>query len=519
MKEGRPRYLLLLVLAIVALAYLQLPLLNYNSCIGADIYGDIYGITYNADLLNQGLLPYRQSLEYKMPGAFFIFAWVFELLGRSLTGVWLLYIIWQAAIILVTYLIALRFLNGAFAFLAAFIQIIFSLNYSLGGFLNINYSFWMMLPYLLAFYFFVRAQERQGAVLFFLSGVMLGLSLLIKRAAVLNLLCFLLYFSFGGGSKQPLKPLVALILGALTSFIPLVAFYTLRAGTPELFNGIFNSPWGIAAQRYLASGLAGWKMRLIGLGAQRAGYLLFFLLLSALLFWRLKARPRLLLIWFFCSHLYLASLRFYAHYFIQSLPAISILAALTIQSAWGANRKAKQGLVIGVLAAFLFFFLASGLRGFKAYRREIARNPNAHKSRPAVKAAFYIKANCGPDERIYALGKLWEVYFYSQRMAFTRMFKDRSVILEIDPDPWGRAHFKADRKIREIFIKELKQSPPEFLALKDKGFSSVDLSQFSQLQAIIRARYRQVRVFEDRYNRIKVYKRGERFSLDKPGQL
>ncbi|MCA9544211.1 MAG: hypothetical protein KC613_07460, partial [Myxococcales bacterium] len=45
---------------------------------------DAAGITYNADLLRQGLLPYVADLELKAPGSYWLSHWAWALFGRSL---------------------------------------------------------------------------------------------------------------------------------------------------------------------------------------------------------------------------------------------------------------------------------------------------------------------------------------------------------------------------------------------------------------------------------------------------
>ena len=44
---------------------------------------DVAGITYNADLLLRGGLPYVDTVEIKAPGTFYLVAAAFQLFGRS----------------------------------------------------------------------------------------------------------------------------------------------------------------------------------------------------------------------------------------------------------------------------------------------------------------------------------------------------------------------------------------------------------------------------------------------------
>ncbi|MCA9539711.1 MAG: hypothetical protein KC620_12530, partial [Myxococcales bacterium] len=47
---------------------------------------DAAGITYNADLLLRGLVPYLDDLEWKAPGSFYLSALVWSVFGRSIVA-------------------------------------------------------------------------------------------------------------------------------------------------------------------------------------------------------------------------------------------------------------------------------------------------------------------------------------------------------------------------------------------------------------------------------------------------
>jgi len=150
---------------------------------------DVAGIVYNARILLAGKIPYVDSVEIKPPGAFLLFApWV--ALG-GLRAVWWFSAVWGAMTSLAAGWLGamcwgrkwgprIAMLHAAGAAVAA------------DG--DINYSFWMTLPFVLSTVFALRgAESKLTAGLignWVMAGMLAGFAVLIRPSAATSTLVF-----------------------------------------------------------------------------------------------------------------------------------------------------------------------------------------------------------------------------------------------------------------------------------------------------------------------------------------
>ena len=106
---------------------------------------DVTGIVYNARLLLMGKLPYLDSAEVKPPGAFVLIVPALWLLG--LRGVWLLGVVWGTLTSLATGALAKACYGDRWGRRVALLHAAASV---VANDADINYSFWMALPFTLA---------------------------------------------------------------------------------------------------------------------------------------------------------------------------------------------------------------------------------------------------------------------------------------------------------------------------------------------------------------------------------
>jgi hypothetical protein len=119
---------------------------------------DVAGIVYNARLLLAGRLPYVDSVEIKPPGAFLLFAPWLALGG--LRAVWWFSAFWGAMTSLATGWL------GALCWGAKWgprIAVLHAAGAAVAADGDINYSFWMTLPFVLSAVFSVRAAQADLA--------------------------------------------------------------------------------------------------------------------------------------------------------------------------------------------------------------------------------------------------------------------------------------------------------------------------------------------------------------------
>ncbi|HYP27173.1 MAG TPA: glycosyltransferase family 39 protein [Blastocatellia bacterium] len=178
------------------------------------VNGDETVRALTAARLLEGARLYAEIVTDKPPATTFFYSAVFALFGRSMPAVHVAAALWNFATAVVLYLIARRLYGGAggvsTGLWAALLFIYFSTNYHTQDMMAANTELLMALPYSAAFYFFARSlsrQPRQPSLLspasMFLAGLMTGVATLFKQVGVFNLIFFAAYEAFRLYDSRP----------------------------------------------------------------------------------------------------------------------------------------------------------------------------------------------------------------------------------------------------------------------------------------------------------------------------
>jgi 4-amino-4-deoxy-L-arabinose transferase-like glycosyltransferase len=331
-----------------------------------------------ATRLLEGARLYADVVTDKPPGATLFYAIVFALFGRSMKAVHLAAAVWNFITSIMIYLVAARFSSKRTALWAATLFVYFSTNYLTQDVMAANTELLMVVPYTAGFYLFLKAHRfeprardaaskfvspslRSGVALL-AAGLMTGFAAMFKQIGVLNLCFFALYEIFEaysvsrshqtdrhGWMKASVKrSIVRLSLIAIGFIAALAALMAWLLATESLADFWRNA---IALNRfYIDSDPAGlWLRFMLGRGL---GYVFFNATLWALALWvvarsvrrlnrdahdtedkikNYRLHPRLNLVVALWGAVSLSSVmisgRFFGHYFIPVLPALSLLAA------------------------------------------------------------------------------------------------------------------------------------------------------------------------------------------------
>lgn len=359
----------------------------------------------------EGARLYADVVTDKPPGASLFYAAVFMLFGRSMKAVHLAATVWNFGTSLIVYLIAARFYNRRIGLWAALLFVYFSTNYFTQDMMAANTELLMTLPYAAAFYCFMVAAERKrdsgnallvtGAALV-AAGVLTGFAALFKQIGLLNLLFFALYEVLAAwkARRKRLDNSTRLMasIGRVVARLSLIAFgfaVVLAAFVAWLKSmGALYDFWRnafVLNMFYIDSEPFGlWMKFMLGRGL---GYLLFNAALWSLAGWAVFRSMRNLkgsrrevgsetrsagyarfdvaaALWGGVSLIaVIMSGRFYGHYFIPALPALSLLGARGWNLLAGALRNpAHKRNAQTVLAALSLLFLV-GL--FRCHHRTV----------------------------------------------------------------------------------------------------------------------------------------------------
>ena len=413
--------------------------------------------------LLEGARLYSEIVTDKPPGATVFYATILWLFGRSMLAVHLIAALLNFATSLVLYHIAARFYDRRTGLWAALLFIYFSTNYYTQDMMAANTELLMALPYTASFYLFLEGRETRSALgsqrrvtaALVLAGLLTGVAALFKQVAVFNLLffaiheVFALYRARNRAGMQTLINLASIAIGFSVVVIVMVLWLNSQNSLLEFWHSVVVM--GSVYVGALPTEL--WLKFMVG---RTLGYVLFnlalWLLAAYAIVTAVRARPdrseRLearegssstdmerssrsldLAVALWAAVSLLAAFtggRFFGHYFIQVLPALSLLGSRGL--AWFAARLGDPGTrrKARIAAAVLIIVFIIGLVRFHqrtavlAYEAIAGVRTNASESwgmtqrqREAVIVAGRIRETVAEGEPIYVWGYALDVYWRS----------------------------------------------------------------------------------------------------------
>jgi hypothetical protein len=469
---------------------------------------------YMAQQLLQGILPYTESQSMKFPGIYFVYTGILIFFGETPSAIHLSIIFINLATAYFIFLLGKNLLNLSAGIVAAVCFSVLTLSPALQG-VWANSEHFVLLP-ALAGIFLLRMAREQPA-LFFLSGLLLGCSLLIKQHAVLFSLFGVLYLGFRFFSRpKPIKKKILYFgLFALGNLLPLilsVLFYTA--------SGKFSDFWFCTVQyasEYvsfisLAGGFENFKYNFARILESNFTILWLSVIGIASIAWvRDKNQEYLFLFGFFlCSFLAITpGLYFRAHYFLLWMPALSLFAAVGFDglvyplSSLRIKNIARVGVFI--LALGVPFLIQKDVF-FKLSNSQVTRQ--VYGLNPFLESfvvARYILNHSKKDDQIAVLGSEPQIYFFSHRKSATRY---------IYMYPLMERHVYA-RKMQTELIHEIEATKPKFVVVANLGGSWVSPRPYISpilkewAQGYLNGKYKIQGVVDILTNKVTVYKWGE----------
>ncbi len=490
---------------------------------------DIGGILYSADALGAGLLPYRDTVDLKQPGTFFIAALVFKV-SRSLGALQLAFALWLLLGAPALWVAARSlYRDEARPLLAPAIAT--ALYLLTAGAFDMNYSAWMMPPYAWSFAWLCRGLQRSSSGAHVLAGLFFSIAYLCKAQAVVLLPLFVVTFLWArrrGVSEVSWRAWPAWALGAALGVLPIGLYYAARGALPNLLHGLapIEEAAGYGVKRVeLATELElVWK---VPRQQVRAFFLPLALGLGAVLV-RLRpfassgasaksARWAPALLFYGASVLgcALGGRRFYVHYLGQCLPAVALLAAHPAVIDWLAAPRAALRSRFALVVSRAHAILVACLLIAAVVRIPLRRNVLADNlGSPAVASAgAYVRERSRPDETLLVWGwEGWGAYFFSERRAPTPVFKVLGQVTTFNDN----TAFSKGTSIRfrpgplaDRLLADVRERPPAFIIRATPFFPATTgdpIDEWPEMKRILTKEYRVVR----RYRSLTIYERAKR---------
>jgi len=457
MKKFIPEIILVLVFMGMHIGYLGFPPPN----------PDVGGITYNGMLLNNGLVPYRDSFEQKLPGAFFIVGGIIGIFGVSVTALNVIGMIWNTVHLLVI-LWGTRRLFGIGASRWAGTAFIFAIAASASEGFCPSYELWMTLPVTAGLFILLLKPSEQWKWLLG-AGLLMSMGSLAKQQVIFSLLPAVLWAirAIGGARQKTIRSIAWLIAGGI---IPVAAIlvYFLCAGELQTFLSMIDPR---NAMVYAAGGRSpGWIIwhvaRQETTSILNAMPLIYYAGTSFLIMtvWKLVRSRKItfetsfIFLWIFGAAFGVVSgMRFYSHYYLQLVPVLCVTVGWLYVSL-SRHTSSTNRLVIHVTFAAILLWASLGefiRHGRMAWWQ--TKYAIQGKQMPRVvkqKIADMIELKTPPDSPILVWGHAEDMYFICDRLAPTRYYKYYAFLM---PPPTNFAYPQINTAAREHITRYLEE--------------------------------------------------------------
>jgi hypothetical protein len=421
---------------------------------------------YMRQLILQGIPPYLTAYNMKLPGIYAAYALMMSVLGQSVEGIHLGFLLINASTIIMVFLLVKYLYDSYTGIVASASFAILSVSPSVLG-TSAHATHFVLLPALGGIFLMLKAIDSGKLKHIFWSGILLGLAFLMKQPGIFFIIFAFLYvlvslFRRENASFYHLLEQVGVFLfGAVMPFgVACLVLYF--AGVLEKFwFWTFSHPydWGtriplstgleiflneiphVIGKFYLLWGIAG--LGVIGL------------------FWEQTARRRVTFVLGFFVFSFLAvcpGLIFRNHYFVFLLPAIALLMGIAIRSLRRLLLKSQPRLQFIPTILFLLAF-SVGVVGYRSFFFEVTPvqacramyglNPFPE----SVKVAEYIRGHTKKEDKIAVLGSEAQIYFYSNRHSATGYIYTYQMMEDL----------KYALRMQKEMVEEIERAQPKYL--------------------------------------------------------
>jgi len=473
--------------------------------------------TVAAQVMNSGGDLYQDAVDLKPPLVFYFYAGAFAALGddmRLLHGATVFWVL--ATAIAIGFLTARISSHQQAPHLAALLYVLFSPTFVPKA-LATNCEIIMNLPLVLSALFFLKARTSATKVHLLLSGAMCALAFLVKYQAgvLLGALVGHILISESLPSKawpgrRRFSQALLIIAGFIAVLISLYVYYRQLGSWNEAYF------WGWEYNFVFMRGLTleYFLNRFLGMTPR---FILIWLMLWVFAVVAIKkafespneAPPGVLfsILWLaFSVAAVCVGGKFFGHYFIQLLPPLSILAAVTLADWWNSSKAAKHGgikrvvVIAGILVPPLIYLGENWQEELQRMREE-----NANYQMLAQRISHLTSA----EERIFVWGRVPELYYFGRRLPASRFIACNFVV---GMNTYN--YYDAEASMPEVndaiwdsLMQDLTEHRPRIIVdtapANLRQFGKYPIARFRRLQDRVQEHYEAI----DTLNQVVIYQR------------
>lgn len=499
---------------------------------------DIAGITYNAEVLLAGGLPYVDTVEIKPPGAFLLAAAAISTFGRSLEAVQLLFALWLGLGALGVWLASnaihephdadaqphARATARRAAALAAMVALVTMAMFTY------NYSAWMAPPWALAVGATLHGMRRDVRAFHVLAGACSLIAVVtIQRAGVLVILLplLLVWGRRRGLSGARLGAVAGWLVGAVVALVVVALPWLVGGELGAFVRGVVPlhvaRDYSSATSIDLLASLAAALLQLLRVFWFPVGLAAVSVLAARID--RDRGDPSAWIpgaLWLVLSIVGagLGGMRFYLHYLVQYAPALALLAAhpALVRRLEQALARRWDGRPTGrwvlTLAALLVVGQTIEIGLGRGHRYE-SRARRLRDGRTAAQAAGeHIRQHTTESDTVLAWGwTAWPIYWFADRRSPSRIYKPLGTVTTFNTNTERVAgdgpRFRPGPMADEL-VDAIDRAPPVYFVYSPSmvdtfGARPDPLEAFTALHERIRADY----VPEALYGDLRLFRRRE----------
>ncbi len=446
--------------------------------------------TIGQEILWQGI-PYRDVIEMKPPGSFYLYALMISLAGPSLEGIRMLTALYALATTIAIYWFGVIAAGSYAGLWAAFFFAVFSGVPQLQG-SSSNTEVFMLLPMVLASCFLLKSNSKRRYRDLMLSGLFAGIALFIKTVAApyVLLLCGTVFMKTWSGSwsRGMLKDIGFFLLPLACLGLGIAGFFYWNGALEDLFYWNYTF-----LERYAISMSPGeYLQKFVAMGqAVLVEHVLLWLLAIPTMLWIILHKRDLphgfTALWLLSTVVGVCMPgHYYPHYYIQLMPPLALLSGMGLSELWARSKRLRAFGTALVVCGIIFLAILDYKFYFVYSPEEVVIAKYGEQGvlfSEAMELGHYLKANTAPDDYVFQWGFEPEIFFYANRRTPSRFILFYTVAAS--PDPW-----EAGEELKQSLMAKL----PKYIIVYRFFTTSPG---YEQLREVLNAKYSPIDVRQD----------------------
>ncbi|MFC1590539.1 ArnT family glycosyltransferase [Candidatus Omnitrophota bacterium] len=448
------------ILIIIACLFLRLPIMD------VPFERDEGGYAYAAWRMMEGEVLYRDVFDLKPPGVFVFYLTALLLFGHSVLAIHIMLTLFVIAGAVFLFLIGRELKDSPVGMLAAFSYLVFCACAAFPG-SSANTEHFMNTAVIMSVYFLIKALKTAKAGPILCCGALNGIAFLIKQPAVVNVIFAVSVFLAVSFSERRPQKYILKMAGVMLAgfFVPVIISVAAFAAIGALKDYIFCTYLYSASY----SSLVDFQQALKYLRFNSGDVFLitgplFAVSLASIFYGRKDRVNACCVMWLVFSILGVSiGFVFRRHYFLQIIPALSLLFAYGLRHILERYPLRRPAVYFAVSAVVLMPALASSISNYGCTPESLSKLTSGRMNPfvESVRIAEYIKENTSAEDTILVIGSEPQVYFYSKRRSAARYMYFYPLLL---PSGWAP-------RMQNEAMAEIRRNKPAFIININERFS------------------------------------------------